>query len=186
MGEWLERPVLMTLPTLRVGDSHSFVRDYPAEAGRSLRYVLAGPAPIEIPCVEILATPGSFAVNLTSATTATWAAGRYFWHLLSELAGDRRTIDSGTVDVLPDITASTSPLDVRTHAQRMVDAIEATLEGRVTSDTVSLSIKGRSISRIPIPELLVLRDRYKAEAAREAAALGLGPRKNKIYVRFSR
>lgn len=73
------------------------------------------------------------------------------------------------------------------HATTMLAAIEAVLEGRITSDIEQYSIAGRQITKIPITELLVLRDRYKAEVAREeaAASLELGEKsKRTIKVRF--
>lgn len=68
-----------------------------------------------------------------------------------------------------------------------MDAIESVLEGRASSDVESYSIAGRSITKIPISELLTLRAKYKAEVeAQEAAenvSLGLGSGK-KIVTRF--
>jgi len=57
-----------------------------------------------------------------------------------------------------------------THAQTMLAAIEAVLEGRITADIEQYSIAGRSITKIPIAELLKLRSYYKAEAVREQRA----------------
>jgi hypothetical protein len=75
----------------------------------------------------------------------------------------------------------------KSHAVKMLDAIEAVLEGRITSDVEQYSIAGRQITKIPISELLILHDRYKAAVAQEKAAesikLGLG-NPNKVKVRF--
>ena len=49
------------------------------------------------------------------------------------------------------------------------------------------AIAGRKLQRLSIPDLLTLRDRYKAEVAREDAAAQVGrglPLKNRIFVRF--
>jgi len=73
------------------------------------------------------------------------------------------------------------------HAKTMLDAIEAVLEGRIDSDVESYSIAGRQITKIPITELLTIREKYKAEVKKEEdadnLALGLGNKK-KIQVRF--
>ncbi len=54
-----------------------------------------------------------------------------------------------------------------THARRMLNAIEAALEGRASKDTESYTIEGRSLSRTPIPDLLRLRAIYRREVAAE-------------------
>jgi len=74
-----------------------------------------------------------------------------------------------------------------THAVTMLAAIEAVLEGRITADVEAYTIAGRQITKIPIEQLLVLRDRYKSEVAAETAAAAIAdgdgnPRK--IKVRF--
>lgn len=74
-----------------------------------------------------------------------------------------------------------------THAETMLSAIEAVLEGRITADVEAYSIAGRQITKIPMAELLTLRDKYKAEVNSEAAAASIAagtgnPRK--IKVRF--
>ena len=72
------------------------------------------------------------------------------------------------------------------HASTMLTAIESVLEGRITSDIENYSIAGRQITKIPITELLVLRDRYKSEvqSEEEAARIAMGKNsRNKILTR---
>ena len=56
------------------------------------------------------------------------------------------------------------------HVRRVIDAIEAVIERRATKDQKSYSIDGRSLERTPIDELLLLRDRYRAEWQRLLAS----------------
>jgi hypothetical protein len=56
---------------------------------------------------------------------------------------------------------------LRSHAKIVLDSIEAVLENRATMDQSSMSIAGRSLSRTPLPDLMELRDRYKAEYLKE-------------------
>jgi hypothetical protein len=44
------------------------------------------------------------------------------------------------------------------------------IEGRSSRDQENYSIQGRSLSRTPIPDLLILRDRYKAMYVQEQRA----------------
>lgn len=107
-------------------------------------------------------------------TTATWSAGRYTWSLLATNAGllERTTLASGQVIIDPDPAAGT--YDPRSHARRVLDAIEAYLE-RADLKAARTRIADRELQRIPIPELLTLRDRYRADVRAEEAAAGLRP-----------
>lgn len=111
-----------------------------------------------------------YIVEVGQATTAAYTAGVYHWQAYITRSSDseRITIDSGTFEVKANrATATTDP---RTHAKIVLDAIEAVIEGRASKDQAGYSIAGRSLSRTPIPELLVMRDRYKAEWVREQRA----------------
>jgi hypothetical protein len=69
----------------------------------------------------------------------------------------------------------------------MLEAVNATLEGRATSATAEYEIAGRKIKYIPMPELLTLRDRLRRDVAAEDAASDAAagmPGKGRIYVRF--
>ena len=55
----------------------------------------------------------------------------------------------------------------RSHSKIVLDSIEAVIEGRANMDQSSMSIAGRSLSRMSIDELLTFRDRYKAEWLKE-------------------
>jgi hypothetical protein len=77
-------------------------------------------------------------------------------------------IQSGVVDVMPDITASAT-FDGRTHAEKCLESIEAVLECRATTDQQMYMINGRQLQRMQIKDLIFLRDRYRVEVARERA-----------------
>ena len=56
---------------------------------------------------------------------------------------------------------------VRSFAKQMLDAIEAVALNRASMDQSSMSIAGRSLSRMSIDELMSFRDRFKAEYLKE-------------------
>ena len=175
----------MHIPQLRAGDSAAFSVSIPSEAGRAVSLVLVGPVSITITTTERASEPGVFDITLTSATTSTYQAGSYRAHVVSLSGGDRRTIDFCVVEILPDVTVMAAPFDTRSHAVRMLDAIRARLEGRITADAESYSIRGRALSRIPMAELIKLRSQYEAEVYRERVAAGLVPpaRIRPVFVR---
>jgi hypothetical protein len=71
----------------------------------------------------------------------------------------------------------------------VLEAIEAVLEGRASSEVAQYEIAGRSLRYIEPAQLLKLRDRYRAEVAREDAAQRVAaglPDARRVFVRFAR
>lgn len=95
-------------------------------------------------------------------------AGDYAYSIRATRSADNavRTVATGTVIVLPDpVTA-----DTRSHAEKVLEAIEALIEGRATKDVSSYSIAGRSLTRLTPDELVKWRSFYKNEVAIQRAA----------------
>lgn len=102
-----------------------------------------------------------------SSETTSLVAGDWKWQLYAIRTSDsqRITIDYGiTKFTLGELDTNN---DLRTHAKKVLDAIEAVIEGRATIDQSSFSLGGRSLSRMSIDELMTFRDRYKAEYLKE-------------------
>lgn len=149
--------------------------------GWSLIYRFVGPAAVEFqadpdasgtgfsvvlePSSDPVATPGALFV----------VAGLYAWiaTAIRDDGGDpavlldRREVARGTLEVRPDLSALVAGYDARSQAVRILEAIDATLEGRASSDQSAYTINGRSLSRIPVPELLALRRHYAALVHKE-------------------
>jgi hypothetical protein len=137
--------------------------DYPP-ASYDLKYsaILEGQT---TPEADITATADGtdFVISLDGATTGAYTAGRYHWTAFIERQSDneRITIDSGFWDV------ESKSADPRTHAVKMLAAIEALLENRSTADVSSYAINGRSLTKMSPDELMTWRSRYKAEVVRQ-------------------
>lgn len=132
---------------------------------------------------------GSFhRVAVLPAVTLTYVADDYTWVVIAGDGTNSYEVDRGTLKVLPRYDVDTA-LDDRTHAKKVLEAIEAVIEGRATKDQEEFTIGNRSLKRTPIADLLVLHDRYKREVAMEEAAeqmaRGLGNPRN-VGIRFSR
>lgn len=108
-------------------------------------------------------------------------AGVFLYSIVAESISERVLIETGRIEALPDPTTVEEGTDNRNYAERMLDAIEAVLEKRASSDQQSYSIAGRSITRIPLTELLALRDKFRAEVA-----IGKKNAPRYINVRFAR
>ena len=119
--------------------------------------------------IEITASASGtdYLVEVPSATTANYTAGTYVGQAYITRSSDsqRVTIDLGTWEVIANRDAATT--DPRSHPKIMLEKIESILENRAGADVSSYSIQGRSITKIPIIELMQFRATYKAEYLRE-------------------
>ena len=170
--------------TIQAGDSVSWSRTASgcsAADGWVVHYALRGPSQIDL---QADGNGEVFTVTVGASVSAGWLAGDYVFSCFAKRGADeRKTLATGRVTILPDF-ASTNP-DARSHAKRMLDAIEATLEKRATKDQMSYQVDGLAISRIPIPDLIQLRNKYRREYRREQEAAGVvAPRQQTIKVRM--
>ena len=114
---------------------------------------------------------GEQAFAVSSVESAAFQPGVYAW-TRREVDGEGNKFEhgKGELRVLPNPDIHPDGVDGRSHARRVLDAIEATLEGRATDDAVEISIRGRTIKQTPVVELMKLRDVYKREVSAEAHA----------------
>lgn len=126
-------------------------------------------------------------VTVAASTTAAFVAGTYDFIGWVTKGTEKFEVFNSTLEVLPNPTNS-SAYDPRSHAQKVLDLIEAAMEGRAENGIESYSIGGRSINKIPLQELRKLYERYADDVRREKQAERLlnGRRSGKnIGVRFS-
>lgn len=167
-----------TIPTTvpasaRAGDTWKWTyasADYSAADGWSLKFLFKSSAGgFE---VDASADGSGWSATVAATTTAAYAAGTYAWQAWVEKGTEKYTLDFGSLVVDPDFRSgtSTAAYDARTHAQTMLDAIEALLEGRATRVQSEYEIAGRRLKFLSMTELMRARNLYKAEVAAEAAA----------------
>lgn len=184
----------MTVPTteptaITAGDTIAWTRslaDYPASSGWTLSYALRSATGM----IDITASASGadHAVSVAASVSKTWTPGTYAWAAFVTKAAERYEVARGEILVRPNL-AQAAPLDDRTHARKVLDAIEAVIEGRASKDQEEYTIGDRSLKRTPIVELIRLRGVYRGEVRREqqaqAIAKGLSSGAN-IFVRFGR
>lgn len=103
-------------------------------------------------------------------TTAAWESGRYAYQLRATDGTDVVQIERGELVIAQDLDQAAAGFDGRSHARRVLDAIEAVIEDRATKDQQSYTINNRSLSRTPLADLLKLRAKYRAEVQAETAS----------------
>ncbi len=159
--------------------------NFPDEIGAGLTFDLlltltAYPAPDWAVTAHLR---GPSAINLTAtaegsqhrfhadaATTSSWAPGAYWYTLRATDGTNVVEVETGQVQILPDLANQTGPYDGRTPAQIALEAIEAVLANRATLDQERYRINNRELYRTSIPDLLKLRAFYADEVKREKAA----------------
>lgn len=161
----------ISLPaSLRAGDHLSFsasLSDYPAGTW-TLSYALVKSATR----ITFSATADgtTHVVAVSPSTTANYAVGAYTWVAYVSKSGSRVTLETGAIEILPDLASASSGYDARSHARKVLDAISAVIENRATLDQQQYSIAGRQLVRTPLADLLALRSQYEAMVKAEEAA----------------
>lgn len=172
--------------TANAGDTWRWNRtlaDYPASAGWALSYTLINAAAKVT--INATASGDDHAVTVSAATTAGYAAGSYDWRARVSRAGEVYTVGEGRITVRNAFSGTT--FDARTHARKTLEAIEAVIEGRASSEVSYYMIGNRQLRYMTPDELLTLRDKYRAEVTREDAATAVAaglPDRRRVFVRF--
>lgn len=75
-------------------------------------------------------------------------------------ASIKKLVNSGTIEVLADLSGNLPDFDGRSKAEVMVDAIDAVLAKKATRDQASFTIGQRTLTRIPPDQLITWRQYY--------------------------
>ncbi len=159
--------------------------DYPASAGALVVTFINASHKF---AVTATADGDSHLCTISAATSAGFTAGLYSWQAKYTATSDGAVtiIGTGTTEVVASFSAA-STLDTRSHAKKVLEAIEAVIENRATEDHLSMSIAGRSIGKMSLAELIQARDLYRREYAEDRNAESLasdGINKRKIRTRY--
>lgn len=102
---------------------------YPAHEGWTLKLRLV-PRAVGGGAIVLTATNDGtrYLVQALAAETAQWAAGEYAWAAWVEKAGERYTVESGQITVLPDPAQIAVGTDTRSAARRALDDARAALQ----------------------------------------------------------
>jgi len=112
--------------------------------------------------VVATASDDDYLFTILSTASDDYDADHYHYQVevLRNSDSARIVVDTGEIDVLSDLDTNVDP---RTHAEKMVQKIEAVLENRADGDLSSYSIAGRSLTKMSPDELLTWRDYYRRE-----------------------
>ena len=151
--------------TLTVGDRWAWKRediatDYaPASFTLTYSFRLLSSAATEIALTSsvISETTSAYVIEVPSATTVGYTKGDYsYQEYITNGSSQRIVVSTGYLTVTPNLDADSA--DPRSHARIVFDALEAMLENRASIDQSSMSVAGRSLSRMTPEEI---RDWYE-------------------------
>lgn len=140
--------------------------------------------------IQITATDSSddHLVTVLASVTAVWVAGDYSWDAYVTSGTERKKVGFGIITVLRDLATVVAEYDDRTHAKKILDALEAVFENRASEIDLSYSVGGRSISKMSHDERIKTYQFYKGEVENEKVATGLAQglgTSRKIRIRFA-
>lgn len=130
---------------------------------------------------------GVYYIEVPSTTTDNYNPHDYIWgaYITRTADSNRVQLGEGKTTILPNLANTNA--DLRSHNKKVLDSIEAVIEGRATIDQSSFSVGNRSLSRMSIDELMEFYNIYdrrvkneeKRSRIKNGAASG-----NKIGVQF--
>jgi hypothetical protein len=171
------------------GDLASWKRtlsDFPASVGWVLSYAFARSGSQFT--ITASASGNDHLISVPAATTATWAAGLYTVQGYVTNGSERHIVFEADLQIESNLATASGGLDTRSHARKVLDALEAVLEARASKSIVQWTGLEQSFSLIPTPDLVAMREKYRVEYQAEVAASniarGLGNKRN-VFVRFT-
>ena len=168
----------MNIPqTLTAGDSWSWtdsLADHPAPTW-TLTYYFRGPQPFNIAATPSGADHLSVA---TAAVTAAYKSGAYDWIARVVSGSTVVTVDAGRLAVAANLANVAN--EFRSFWRQVLDELEPVILNRASTDQLSMSVAGRSLSRMSWSELLSVYDRAKLEVASDN-----GDTPGRVYYRFA-
>jgi len=159
--------------------------DYPASTW-TLKYWFKRMGGTDKFSITATASGSKHVVDVAAATSQAYVADDYTWVAIVSAGSDSYEVDRGTVKLLPRYDQDVA-LDDRTHAKKMLEAIETALEAFASGSTIkSYTIGSRQMTKADVPELITLRDKYKAEVFRDQLAENArnGKQGNALVVRL--
>lgn len=142
--------------------------------GWTLKAYLVGPSRL-----EKLATASvdgqSFDVELSAAETQALLPGIYTYAERVENGTDVYVVGECTLAVTPDVSVLLAG-ENRTADEKLLEAIDKVIAGRIDADVEQYSIKDRALTKIPFAELVAYRGKLatKVAIARRGLASFLG------------
>jgi len=161
---------------------------YSAADGWSLFYRLVNESNAYT-AIEGTADGTGFVITIPAATTANYVAGKYALYGWVSKSAELYEVYNAECEVLVDLKALTAGYDIRPHVKKVLDALEAVIEGRASEKEKTVSIGGQTIDMMTLAELRIEWNRYNKYYQDYLAEQRINagkPSGRKILLRFDR
>lgn len=166
--------VLTAVPEeLTAGESVSwswFDSRFPASDGWVLTYTLVN-ASVQIQIVAA-ADGDKHLVEIGKAVSDAYTVGSYEWQAHVDNGTERYQVAVGVIKIVADFADQTSGLDTRTHVKKVLDLLEAAIEGRASKTQLMQMVGGVQVQYMTLDELTKQRDKYAAKYRQEQIRAG--------------
>jgi len=142
------------------GDTTKFNTGFDAftpEGGWICNFKLAGSGSLQVSGMPV---SSSWNFTLPATQTATLPPGLYTFAYIMTQNGEQYTVKSGRLYVKPSIAAA-NPGDLVSQNQRILNAINNTIEGRANDDAQTITLFGKAISYLQPEMLLKMKAQYE-------------------------
>jgi hypothetical protein len=176
---------------ITAGDTITWSRslpDYPASGGWVLHYALRGLAGV-VDLISSAYQTDDHLINISAATSGVYVAGQYSIQGYVTNGTNRVTVYAGSISITPNLVTAAAGYDGRSHVKKVLDSLEAVIEGRATRDQLQLTIDGTTLVKMTPEQILTWRAQYYREYRRELASARAAQGKNsgrKIVTQFVR
>lgn len=185
---------MTTIPTsFRAGDRVTWIETEADSEATAVTAYLRTNAATGLTLVGVAVTNG-WEFVITSAQSAALLVGDWSCQVAATVAGEQETVRVNQFTVKPSLVYTGSPgaLDLRSQAQKDLDAVDAAIRALTTGGVqeywIGTGAGGRKVVRTDLAELIKWRDRLMSQVASEKReddlANGLGDRR-KVYIRFA-
>lgn len=178
--------VLDNIPSeITAGESVSWKwsdSDFPASDSWVLTYTLVNASgQIQI---TASADDDDHLVEIGSSTSGSYAAGEYEWQAHISNGTERYQVAVGTITIKPDFAEQSSGYDSRSHAKKVIDAIEAAIEGRASKTQMTQMVGSVQVQHMPLADQVKMLGVYRAKYRKELVAEGKAKPNRTIKARF--
>ena len=131
---------------------------------------------------------GGWNFTLSTAQTAALTRDPHWYQLYVTKAGERFTLEQGSMLIIGNIGAAGNHYNGRSQAEIDLEAVQAAMRTKISGGAVAeYTIGNRSLKSMPMTDLIALENKLKADVAKEARAERIAKGLNSgraVYVRF--
>jgi len=153
---------------ITAGNSYSWEKslaDFPPADGWTLHYSLVNA--VNKYQFDAADDGQTYSIAIGVDVSKDFVAGEYKLIGYVAKAGERKTVFSERLIVRPDFS---DLADFRSYAEKVLEAINATIAKTATKDQQSITVDGQTLARRSIADLLLLKRHFAREVARERQA----------------